>query len=459
MKNNTLYKVNKQNDSESLFKQGSVCGFLVLAGLLACQESQAQFYNTGDVKVEGNTIMSVYEDYDNTASGKFTNDGDVYIFKNWNNDGEVDFTAGKDGKTTFEGDTLQNILGSKLAGFQNLKFDNSGSRYEKKDVRGLMPFLLSTSISVNKNADFSTGIIDAITTVPPVNGAADFTKNGIVIFEKDAVHENASDVSFVDGRVQKLGKNEFEFPVGNEFYFRPSYHAKGDNPGNIYTTQYFFKNSDDKDHSHSSKEREIQLINNQEYWTVTKDKGAENIVLTLTMDSRTTPSEFFNLNDDKIVVIVRWDGTKWVNEGGEVDINKIPNSKSDGGYTQLLTARVNGYGMFTMAIVDKTFGADDGLVVYNAVSPNGDGINDTFHIKGLEKFPDNTLEIYNRWGVKVYDAKGYNESDVMFAGYSDGRATINRGEKLPTGTYFYILKYNNGKKAKEKAGYLYINNQ
>lgn len=456
MKNTTLYKVNKQNDSGFLFKQGPVCGFLVLAGFLACQESHAQFYNTGDVKVESNTIMSVYEDYDNT--GNFTNDGNVYIFKNWNNDSIVDFTAAKNGKTIFEGGDVQKITGSALAKFQNLQFNNDSKLIPEDNDAFLMPFELSTSISVNKKTEFTNGIVNGITT-EPVNGVADFKKNGIVIFEKDAVHENANDLSFVDGRVQKIGTNDFEYPVGNELYFRPSYHAKSGNVNDAYTTRYFYKNSDDSKHSHSSKEKEIQLINNKEYWTVTKDKGAENIILTLTMDTRTTPSEFFNLSDDKIVVIVRWDGTKWVNEGGEVDINKIPNSKSNGGYTQLLTARVNGYGMFTMAVVDKVFGADDGLIVYNAVSPNGDGLNDTFHIKGLDKFPDNTLEIYNRWGVKVYDAKGYNESDKMFAGYSDGRATINRGEKLPTGTYFYILKYNNGTKVKEKAGYLYINNQ
>jgi len=111
-----------------------------------------------------------------------------------------------------------------------------------------------------------------------------------------------------------------------------------------------------------------------------------------------------------------------------------------------------------MALVKEDV-TDEKLVVYNAVSPNGDGINDSFHIAGIDKYPDNSVEIYNRWGVKVFDAKSYNESDNMFRGYSDGRATINRNEKLPTGTYFYILKYNNTKKVIEQSGYLYINNQ
>ncbi len=309
-----------------------------------------------------------------------------------------------------------------------------------------MPFQLSTSISVNNLADFKSGIIDGD------------TKNGLVIFEKEAFHEETSDLSFVDGKVQKIGTNNFEFPVGDELYYRPSYHGQGAKVENVYTTQYFYQNSDFK-HSHALKEQTIQKINDSEYWTVTKDQGSENIVLSLTIDSRTTPSEFLNVSTNKKVVIVRWDDAlgKWVSEGGDVS-DKMVGAKNAVGYTQLLTAQVRGYGMFTMAIVEEEV-PDEELTVYNAVSPNGDGINDNFHIKGIYKYPDNSVEIYNRWGVKVYDAKSYNETDNMFRGYSDGRATINRNEKLPTGTYFYILKYNTGQKVKEKTGYLYINNQ
>ncbi|MFH6962647.1 gliding motility-associated C-terminal domain-containing protein [Flavobacterium plurextorum] len=96
--------------------------------------------------------------------------------------------------------------------------------------------------------------------------------------------------------------------------------------------------------------------------------------------------------------------------------------------------------------------------MYNAVSPNGDGINDSFLIKGLDKFPDNRVQIYNRWGVKVYDAKAYNEKDNMFFGFSEGRDTIKKDEGLPAGTYFYILEYKKGEETLKRSGYLFINN-
>ena len=102
---------------------------------------------------------------------------------------------------------------------------------------------------------------------------------------------------------------------------------------------------------------------------------------------------------------------------------------------------------------------DDGIViVHNAVSPNDDGKNDFLRIEGIELYPDNTVEIYNRWGVLVYERKGYNNVDRTFKGMSEGRVTVNQSEQLPVGTYYYVLKYIDDKGVgHEKAGYLYIN--
>jgi gliding motility-associated-like protein/uncharacterized repeat protein (TIGR01451 family) len=96
--------------------------------------------------------------------------------------------------------------------------------------------------------------------------------------------------------------------------------------------------------------------------------------------------------------------------------------------------------------------------VFNAVSPNGDGDNDVFYIRGLECYPENTVEIYNRWGVLVFERNGYNNTDRAFVGISEGRVTITQAEELPVGTYYYVLKYKTGTSdTVQKSGYLYIN--
>ena len=429
---NTLCKIENRPNSILLNSKGSVCAIGLVVGLLSCQNTQAQFVNKGKAKISDETIVSLYMDYDNEVSGDFVNDGNLYVFRNFNNNGKVDYTKQKSGKTFFSGSQQQQISGSKIAVFQNVIFDNLDS---------LMPFDLKTVIEIGNNSDFQNGIINA--------GAYD----GEIIFDEQASQSNAGNQSFVDGMVQKKGKEMFEFPVGNQLYYRPSIHAAGVKLENTFTTQYFYQNSNSL-YPHDQKEPVILSINDAEYWKVTQDAGNEKIVLSLTLNEKTTPSSFFNAEGKK-VAIVRWDEVlnKWVSCKGELsDPAKTEN------YEKLLTAQVTGYGIFTMAIVKEDV-VDEKLVVFNAISPNDDGINDSFHIKGIDNYPDNQVEIYNRWGVKVFDTKSYNESDNMFRGYSDGRATINRNEKLPTGTYFYILKYNNTQKVVEQSGYLYINNQ
>ncbi|WP_024768877.1 gliding motility-associated C-terminal domain-containing protein [Aquimarina macrocephali] len=102
---------------------------------------------------------------------------------------------------------------------------------------------------------------------------------------------------------------------------------------------------------------------------------------------------------------------------------------------------------------------DDQIIVYTGISPNGDGINDQFRIVGLDNFPNNTLQIFNRWGVKIFEQDRYEQSGTrFFEGISEGRATIGRNKELPVGTYFYVLEYENASGINmSKAGYLYIN--
>ena len=77
------------------------------------------------------------------------------------------------------------------------------------------------------------------------------------------------------------------------------------------------------------------------------------------------------------------------------------------------------------------------IFVFNGVSPNGDGNNDTWKIRGIERYPDNTILIFNRWGDKVREFAGYNNSSRSWDG------TNEKGDPLPNGTYFYILDVKN----------------
>ncbi|MBT8237248.1 MAG: T9SS type B sorting domain-containing protein [Croceitalea sp.] len=101
---------------------------------------------------------------------------------------------------------------------------------------------------------------------------------------------------------------------------------------------------------------------------------------------------------------------------------------------------------------------EEEIEVFNVVTPNGDGIHDTLTIKNIENYPNNTVRIYNRWGVLVYVTKAYNTAGNVFDGTSEGRVTVDQDNKLPVGTYFYVIDYEPQVGGmKQMSGYIYIN--
>lgn len=71
----------------------------------------------------------------------------------------------------------------------------------------------------------------------------------------------------------------------------------------------------------------------------------------------------------------------------------------------------------------------DVAIVNNILTPNGDGKNDFFVIKGLEKYPNNKLSIFDRGGRLIYTTLGYQNN---WDGYLNGKP-------LTEDTYYYML--------------------
>ena len=96
------------------------------------------------------------------------------------------------------------------------------------------------------------------------------------------------------------------------------------------------------------------------------------------------------------------------------------------------------------------------LIVYNGISVGGDK-NNHFHIAGIEAYPNNTVRIYNRWGVKVWEVQSYDNVRNVFKGISNGRVTIEAADKLPQGTYYYVIEYvDENNQQQSMVGWLYL---
>jgi gliding motility-associated-like protein len=73
----------------------------------------------------------------------------------------------------------------------------------------------------------------------------------------------------------------------------------------------------------------------------------------------------------------------------------------------------------------------DELKLYTALSPNGDGFNDTYVIDGVQDCPDNQFKVFNRWGNLVYEKDSY---------LNEWYGQDMDGNTLSDGTYFVIFE-------------------
>jgi len=99
---------------------------------------------------------------------------------------------------------------------------------------------------------------------------------------------------------------------------------------------------------------------------------------------------------------------------------------------------------------------DQEVEVNQMVTPNNDGKNDFLFIRGIDKALNNSLKIFNRWGVAVYEGTNYNNQNNVFDGRSKGRSTVGAKDYLPAGVYFYIFEYQKDQKNITDSGYLYV---
>ncbi len=105
-------------------------------------------------------------------------------------------------------------------------------------------------------------------------------------------------------------------------------------------------------------------------------------------------------------------------------------------------------GFYTVTVTDNNgceyhqetevpFSDQSCIIAYSAFSPNGDQNNDYWHIDNIELYPDALVEVFNRWGDRVYSTKRYvNTWEVAWRG-------VYENNPLPSATYYYVITLNN----------------
>ena len=151
------------------------------------------------------------------------------------------------------------------------------------------------------------------------------------------------------------------------------------------------------------------------------------------------------------VVTAPLNGTAVVNTDGTIEYTPRTGFK---GVDTLVYELCNAGGCATATV---SIEVTHKLIAYNGVSVNGSEKNNHFHIAGIEAYPDNMVRIYNRWGVKVFEVQHYDNVRNVFRGISEGRVTVEAADKLPQGTYYYVIEYVDENNQKQTmVGWLYL---
>ena len=96
-----------------------------------------------------------------------------------------------------------------------------------------------------------------------------------------------------------------------------------------------------------------------------------------------------------------------------------------------------------------------GIAVYNGISTES-GSQNYFKIENTDDNTPIEIVIFNEMGLKVYESTHYQQGSDVFRGYANVRGVVGSGQRLPTGTYFYMIHYYQQGVSYMKKGYLYV---
>ncbi|WP_144695900.1 Calx-beta domain-containing protein [Chitinophaga vietnamensis] len=100
-------------------------------------------------------------------------------------------------------------------------------------------------------------------------------------------------------------------------------------------------------------------------------------------------------------------------------------------------------------------GVDGKIRVYPGISPNHDGMgNEVMYIENINKYPDNKVVIFNRWGGTVFKTNNYDNKSNNFDGHANTGGSS--GQEVPDGSYFYVIEVRTNGKTERYTGYIVI---
>lgn len=371
------------------------------------------------------TIVSGQTALYNSGNLQIHQNGQIGFHTNLINDGIFDENVGLSG---FYGDIPLAVSGAFVSTFYDLEISNS------------VNVNLNTGINTLNNTNFITGNF-----FTPRNEPENYLN-----FFQNAFYTGANNISKVDGYVAINNQQNFTFPVGDEQQLRPLI-VESTAINAFAKCAYFFENPNTPStfNTNFDTERrslEIGSVSATEFWRL---EGTQPSTIQISWNER---SAIETLTDDPSLVIpVGWSKSRgqWVSLADAAAVGDLTQ-----GIVQSVSFVPDDYEIITFGTLSLTTLGEGQLIDLDnfLVSANGDGINDSFIIPELELSPNNTVRIYDRYGLKVFEKDNYTNQFNGFA--NTGNIVFGKEDGLPTGIYFYTVSIDD--LGLEFQGFLYL---
>ncbi len=297
---------------------------------------------------------------------------------------------------------------------------------------------VDNTVGVLNNANLISGDIITSRVASEVN----------INFLNDSFYIGEGDNTKVDGYVAISKKSEFTFPIGQNGSLRPlSIHSVNSN--DYAKSAYYFEDPTTPSIFGTSfdtnrKENEFLSVSEYEFWHL---EGSVSSKVTLTWDEQSNANLLGDFISDLKVVGWSVADKEWVSLGS----TNVEGDFNNGSITSEEFVP-NDYEVLTIGGNSDILETLDNITLDNFyMTPNGDGVNDYLVIDGIENSPNNTLQIFNRYGIMVFSKKNYNNE---FNGISNVGGVISKNSGLSSGIYYYIITLN--EMNIKHQGYLYL---
>lgn len=339
--------------------------------------------NGATVSVEENFILAVSDSLVN--QGTLINNGSLVMGGVWLNTGT--YVPG-DGRITFNSTSTEQVINHNAQAFSWLTIEGGGVKKFLADIVVERELILNDGIMVAEN-------------------------NSKIIFDSDAIITGGSDVAHVNGAVQHSGAGTKLFPVGNGTVYLPVQLNGLTGSPEVRVSVTELNGSVVLPRSSS-----LNTISDQRYFTVEPVSGSlQNATVTLPVRNEDA------LGSGNIVIVQSSNLTDPFTNLGPATLT---GSLSNGTITSTLPPTEL---LLALARADVS-----GILVYNAIAPNGYEANRYMQIVNLPE--GSIVTIYNRWGDKVFEMTGYDDTVAgkRFEGFGLD------GKELPSGNYFYKIE-------------------